>query len=671
MNFSNFKKAVSTQIQFMIESGAVLLVTDWNGHALAEAYVDAYLPEDNPMFRERREHDCNCCKAFVRKVGNVVAIIDGKQHTIWDINPDNVDAGYMVVADKMAALVSSKPISNILRLQEADVGTDHNFELMEAGDPKRWEHFHHVMPEEYVLSGTNHPLNLVQNHKIALENSMQVSESALEIVKELVETDSLYRGAEKVGMMAKWTTLHAEFNEAVHPTLSQAWLWAKAYELGEFAALRGTAIGQLVDNISKGDELNTAVVKYEKMVAPENYKRSSAIVTKGMVDKAMKRVAELDIENALTRRAAVASDLTINNVLFADSSIQASMGVFDVLYGSTKANVPNLDKIEEVPVQTFLKDILPKADKLEIMMTNNQVNNLVSLVAPVDSSAKNILKWGNNFSWSYNGEVTDSLMRDRVKAAGGSVEGDVRFSIQWNEEKDEKHLDLDAHCTTPYNENIYFGNCEGRCGGVLDVDITNPRDKIAVENITWANHLKMPDGDYVFKVNNYTGTSKHGFKAELEILGEIHSYQYTQSLRSKQYIPVATVTKKGNVFTVKHHLDASTSSVETWGVHSQQFTQVDTVMFSPNHWDGEETGHKHLFFMLKGCINPDPVRGLYNEFLSQELHSDRKVFEVLGSKLRAPYSEEQLSGLGFSFEKRNELVCKVSGSFNRIIKIKF
>lgn len=47
------------------------------------------------------------------------------------------------------------------------------------------------------------------------------------------------------------------------------------------------------------------------------------------------------------------------------------------------------------------------------------------------------------------------------------------------------------------------------------------------------------------------------------------------------------------------------------------------------------------------------------------------MFEILGNNLLLPTSLEQLSGLGFSSTVRNELICKVEGSFERIIKVKF
>ena len=97
------------------------------------------------------------------------------------------------------------------------------------------------------------------------------------------------------------------------------------------------------------------------------------------------------------------------------------------------------------------------------------------------------------------------------------------------------------------------------------------------------------------------------------------------------------------------------------------------VMMSPNHWEstGSAIGNKHFFFMLDGCANPDPARGFFNEFLKEELNVHRKVFEAIGSKVKAEYSPDQLSGLGFSSTQRDSILCKLSGKFNRVIKLTF
>lgn len=64
-------------------------------------------------------------------------------------------------------------------------------------------------------------------------------------------------------------------------------------------------------------------------------------------------------------------------------------------------------------------------------------------------------------------------------------------------------------------------------------------------------------------------------------------------------------------------------------------------------------------------------RGFYNEFLRSDLDQHRKVIEMVGARMKNEESERQLSGLGFSSTQRNSLLCRVSGSFARIIKILF
>jgi hypothetical protein len=316
--------------------------------------------------------------------------------------------------------------------------------------------------------------------------------------------------------------------------------------------------------------------------------------------------------------------------------------------------------------------VLPGATNVELLLESHHSGNLVSLVTAVDSAAPTLFKWDNSFSWVYNGGNADS-MRERVKAAGGRVDDVVsRFSIQWNDNGDNI-IDFDAHCREPlYCEIAYNNKVSRNTGGSLDVDIRVPRG-VAVENIVHIDRRRMLDGEYTYFVHNYSfRTSNGGFTAELEIDGTLFSYAYNKNLRGGETIPVVTVKfDKLKGFTIVKSLDSSGSSVsskEIWGIKTNLFHKVNLVSLSPNHWT-TAIGEKHYLFMLEGCVNSDNPRSIFNEYLKSELvqHS-RKVFDVLGDKLKTPSCSNQLSGVGFNSTLRNNFVVRVNG--NRTMRVK-
>lgn len=645
--FTEFSQQV--EIQFNKMSKEQLYIVSISKDKVWETYLEAFEVGTNPIYKERTEHDCQHCRQFIKAIGNVVSIKDGELVSIWDVNANGI---YNPVAKALSELIKSADIEDVFIHYEHKVSKHSNIQILDELDSNgehkevKWNHFACTIPSKYVAPDGPTKKSVIRGRVTSYKRALEeITPDSLDTVIDLVEADNLYKGTEFIAGVRSFKALQAKF------TGNSTYYWDTVFEPG--TGIRNSVIGTLLLDLSKGTDVETAVKSYESKTAPSNYKRSSSIITKRMTDEAIKTINELGIEESLHRRYAKSTDVSINDVIFADKSTSmADKGSLASILGSSTISKVGANSTV-ISIDTFIDTVVPKASTIEAMLDNKHISNLCSVVAPINSESPNILKWDNNFTWSYNGEVTDS-MKEKVKRAGGNAEGFLRFTILWNEDREDSHNDLDAHCDCPTNH-IYYGNKLDR----LDVDIIAPGDKDAVENITWDTKSTLKDGTYKFYVNNFSGRNTKGFRAELEIDGVVHSYDYPKSV-TKDVTVAVVIIANGNI-TIDHKLPSSEVSSTKWNVQTKQYHKVSMMMLSPNYWSNQEIGNKHYMFMLDGCINPDKTRGLYNEFLSDNLHKHRKVLEVLGSKLKCEESDEQISGIAFSSTVRNELAVKVDG----------
>ena len=688
--FKDFVKAIQKNLQQMSKDSSRLFTVNVDTEELYNLYLDSFPAGTNEIYRERREYDCSCCRHFIRDVGNVASIKNGELHTIWGINPVSDDK-YNVVAAALDAYVKQKAVSGVFLKKEKRIGTPENREMLPTGKINKYEHFFVDLPEicifkecyGHTLEGDLSQFRDVRN--VFKRSLNEISKEAVDTVLELIAQNSLYKGAEWKKQLTEFKNYQKEYGKLTDEQ-KELWIWEKSIAAGAvIGKIRNHSIGTLLVNISEGMDLDLAVRKYEQIVAPVNYKRPKAIFTKKMLEDAKKTITELGYMDSLQRRFATLDDITVNNILFSNKDaakrITGAMDLFDEMEQDVAIDPKRFSKVEEISAEDFIKNVLPVAKELEVYLENKHIQNMVSLIAPEVADAKTMFKWNNGMSWAYTGNITDSDIKENVKAAGGSVTGIVRFSIQWNDGNGKDNSDLDAHCLEPQGgDHIYFSHKRSRyTGGELDIDITDPlyqcksNGGVAVENITYPSKERMKPGTYKFYVNQYSFRNSQGFKAEVEVNGEIHSYEYNSPVRGNVQVAEVVLDHDGN-FKVIDKLPGNcvTISKDVWGIKTLQFTPVSVVCYSPNYWDEQKgIGHQHLFFMLKDCINPEEPNGYYNEFLKPELEQHRRVFEALGSKAHVKDVDDQLSGVGFSLTKRNDLIIKVKGATERVLKIKF
>lgn len=678
-NFVKFKLELQKHFDEMQKEATHLFEVNVDKDELWNTYLDSFPLGTNDIFRERREHDCSCCRQFIKNIGNAVVIKDNQIHTIWELNLG--DTTYQPVCDALDAFVKAHTVTDIYTTKFPKIGTDFNFEEIN-GKTHQWNHFFLELPSKFV-NRTSHSNEEVKGQfrdtRNVFKRSLdEITMEALDTILELINSNTLYKGEEWKGVLTEFKRYKKEYDKLTSDLEKELYAWEKSITVGmAIGRIRNHSIGTLLVNVSEGMDLDTAVKKYEQIVAPTNYKRSKPIYTKAMLEKAQKQIVELGYMDSLSRRYATLDDITVNDILFSNKDSAKRISGANDIFGELAKNVrggnaKKFSKVEEVTINSFINDILPTANEVELYLENKHLSNLVSLIAPQNIDSKSMFKWGNNFSWAYSGNLTDSSMRDRVKAAGGNVTGDLRFTIQWNE-SGEDDCDLDAHCKTPCTEIYYNNKVDRNTKGELDVDIIHPGRNIAVENIVWIDRNTMKNGKYLFFVRQFSGSVKNGFRAEIEFDGQIYSFDYPHSMRSGEDVNVAEVTYEDGKFTIKELLPSNVSSKEVWNIKTNDFVPVSVICYSPNYWENvkNKTGHRHVFFMLKNCINDENPSGMFNEFLVQDLYEHRKVMEALSSKMRVEDSDDQLSGVGFATDKRAEVIVKVIGSVERVLKIKF
>lgn len=682
MSFNEFKSKFQDHFNQIVANADRLFEVQVDKYELWNLYLNSFPNGTNPIYRERTEHDCSACKHFIRAIGSMVVIKDYQIQTIWGFNA--YDNTYQPVVDALDAFIKNKAISGAYISTEKKIGIDKNREVLPSGKVITWEHLYAELPDVHVYRG-HESKGDVQNEfrtgKEVFKRSLEeITDEAVATVLELINSNTLYRGAEWKASIEKFADYKRKY-AALPDELKDNFAWVESVKAGvSVAKIRNHSIGTLLIDISEGTELDTAVRKYEAIVAPANYKRPKAIFTKKMLEEAKEKITALGYMDSLSRRFATLDDITVNNILFSnrDSAkrIHGADDVFNSMMGEAKQSPKKFSRVEEIAAEKFVSEVLPTAQEVEVYLENKHASNMVSLIAPGVADSKPMFKWGNGFSWAYTGNMTDSMMKDRVKEAGGNVDGVLRFSIQWNDTDKFSGNDVDAHCIEPGGNPIYFGNTYNHVtGGHLDVDIRHPsKGVVAVENITWADKSKMRPGRYKFYVEQFAHRGgRDGFRAEIEFDGNIYSFNYDKDLRQDEDVSVADVIldADGN-FRIEEKMNSSASTREIWGVKTNDFVPVSVVMFSPNYWDEQKgIGNKHYFFMLKGCVNTESPNGFYNEYLKDDLITHKRVFEALGGKMAVATVEDQLSGIGFSSTKRAELIVKVKGQTERIMKIKF
>lgn len=660
--FNELKTQVQKRFEELTSSGQPLFYIDIDRDVIWEKYLSGF--DADPV--EKQGHNCNSCKSFLRQYAGIVSIQENKVQTIWDFFPEEVFAPSI---ENIRDYIVHRPITDVFVNPFVRLGTDKNVDSKD--NTVVWHHFSLDLPKQYVHKSTDTIDSFrgnARDNKAVLKRSLdELTLEATDTALELIAQNSLYRGKEFEGLLTTFRNLQRVYKDTP-AGLKDNFCWATSVTVGESVTrIRNTSIGTLLVNLSEGMDLDSAVTKFEAVVAPTNYKRPTSLVTPRMVEDAKAKINELGYLSALERRFATSSDLNINDVVFVDKSSSLT-DVFEDMKKDATINPRSLSKTEEIDIGTFMASVLPHAKAVHVLLENSHLPNMMTLLTGQEPS---LFKWDNPFSWAYTGGITDSI-KERVKQAGGKVDGELRVSLSWH-----NFDDLDLHITEPRGHHIYYADkINPRTLGNLDVDMNAHvgTSRNAVENTVWPTPDKMEEGRYTVTVHNFSQRESTGigFTVQIECRGEVFDLEFPKNPRNHEFQEIVQFDySRRDGLKMVGEIKSNVATKEKWNLKTNRFHKVKHILGSPNCWNGVDHGNKHLFFILENCASDESTRPFFNEFLKEDLAPHRKFFEVLAGKLLVSPTTTQLAGVGFSETKRNHLYVRVDGAFQRTLKINF
>lgn len=198
MEFTEMRDKLREHFNEMVKDVDHLFEVAVEKDELWNLYLDSFPAGTNEIYRERRWHDCSCCRQFIKTIGNVVVIKNGTITTIWDFRTN--DSTYQPVLDALSKFIKSHAVSDIYVSKFKKIGTLQNYEEMENGKVQEWTHFYAELPNNLVDRSSRSEGDIkgsFRDTRNVFKRSLdEITMDAVDTILELINSNTLYKGEE-------------------------------------------------------------------------------------------------------------------------------------------------------------------------------------------------------------------------------------------------------------------------------------------------------------------------------------------------------------------------------------------------------------------------------------------------------------------------------------------
>lgn len=340
---------------------------------------------------ERQFHDCNACRHFVQRYGDLVAIdqADGSTEPVmW-----SEDGAPGIYRDAFAACYRQVKRSSVLRAFVTDERVWGEPVTQCGGEV--WRHMH-VHPRAELVG---YPGALVKTpHQAAAERDedckmltrsvMEFPPSVVHRALAIAESGALDRGEKVLGVL-RWL---CEVQGRAHsPNLLRL---AAATAPAGFCHVRNTVAGAMLQDLADGVSDAEVVRRHGAKVDPLQYQRPQELPTAANVRRAEEVVAKLGSAGALRRRFARLDDLSKlwscqklgAASAFATRILSGRVSVFDAPVAEVKLPPRTMTW------EKFRREVLPSAVAMQWSVVASGAP-MIALLTAEDPTAPPILQW--------------------------------------------------------------------------------------------------------------------------------------------------------------------------------------------------------------------------------------------------------------------------------------
>lgn len=381
--YSEYEKALKEYFTSTASNAPALFTTD------AKDLFNEYL--NNIPSEARQHYNCNTCKNFVNRFGNIVMIDEhsAARSVLWneEVAPD-------FFKSSVEALRKAVDKSNVNGVFLSDRKV--------LGQPVTgvWTHMSVELPLNMVYIERLKTANQMmaekrEDYQILVSALTEYSIEAIDQAVNLLKTESLYRSEKCLGIAEWFKDIHQRWHGTKDSTHKNNILWlAVGTAPVGFCHVKSSMIGTLLDDIMEGMSFDVVSKRFADKMHPLQYQRPQAAPSIGNIQQAEKIVEKLGIQKSLIRRFARIDEI---EKIWVPKSKQdetgKDKGIFSHLIPKDKkgTGIMNTPPIT-MTWRKFLESVLPSVNSIEYMVPNGNENFSAILTASY-YDAPPILQW--------------------------------------------------------------------------------------------------------------------------------------------------------------------------------------------------------------------------------------------------------------------------------------